>query len=113
MEIIDEVFLGTTVKIAANAIGTPSVPLSECGFELIVWTAPKNDYHEAVKDNAIVLSKEQCIKQSDDSYLAEIPTSTLGKGYIICRMVMRIPDSDCAAGFRQEVLQGLTNIKVI
>ena len=113
MAMIDNVFLGTTIKLALSATGTPSVKMSDCNFDVFVWSASSNDAYSNKPDSAFHLTKAECITEDDNTYIAAVPTDEIGKGYVITRLVIFIEDTDCANGLRKEVLQALPNIKIV
>lgn len=113
MVVMDHVFLGTTIKIMVEAQGTPQIHLDECDFTVYIWTSDKNDVESPKPENYLSCIKESCVPDSEDTYLVEVPTELIGKGYVIVRVEMSVPDTDCANGYRKEVLQSLPNIKIV
>lgn len=114
MELNDIVFLGTTLKISASAIGTPSVNMSDCDFDIYAWCSPTDtEFVDMPSSSFVKKNKNECIPIDSNTYSIEVPTSIIGKGFVVCKLVLHVPDADCANGTRTEVMQGLPHIKVV
>ena len=114
MRVIDNVHIGTTVKYAVRAKGTPSVTMDGCDFDMYAWTSSSNDPKQDIPSKGVIhKSKINCIRVDAGQYAMEIPTGLVGKGYLMVRVELQVPDSDCANGYRPEVQHLFTDIKIV
>lgn len=110
---MEEIWLGTTVKLAITMNGTPNVKLKDCEYDIYVWTNASNDKFCSKPANAVKRTKTSSIEIDDHSCSVEVQTDFIGKGYIIARIECQVPDADCASGYRAEVYQMTTGLKVV
>lgn len=89
------VLLGTELKIA---ISSSTVDLTKCEFTVEVFTRPNKRVNLSKADLKPI--------PGTASFLAVVDSSELGTGgYINVVLTAYIPDSDCADGFRTEVVE--------
>lgn len=95
--------VGTVVKlnISIRPIGT--VSFSQMDFTGNFFT------HE---DRVLTMTKDQFIKVDDDNYVAIIDTSKIGGGNIMCRLEVKVPDTEMANNERLEIVTFKTGIRI-
>lgn len=113
MATFDKVYLGTTIKVAINATGTPNVPLSNMEYNVFVWANATNDADAPMKANVVIRRKNEAVEIDSNSAAVEVQTELIGRGFVIVRIEAQVPDADCAGGYRKEVEQFCPNIKIV
>lgn len=91
----EQVPQGTVKKyeITINPIG--NISLSQCDFKAVFFT---------FGNQPLVITKEEAIKTSDDSYKFVVDTSMVGLGKLECQFIVYVPDADVNGLIRPEIL---------
>ena len=97
-------------------------PIIGTEFKVLVEIEPVDDVHmEDMEltcqfytrlDNPLTVTKEQMIKVDADSYIALVDTTGMGAGSLRNRITVDIPDKDFADGYRREIVDIETGIRV-
>lgn len=102
-ETIDEVPIGSNVKLVFSADLPNDLTLSDVNFTAKVWTAGKS----------VTYTKGNCIATDDpNAYLALVDSTTLGVGEYLITLTVQIPDTDYTSGYRQEIIKINPHVKV-
>lgn len=86
--------IGTEYKINIKMEPLGEVHLTDCDFNARFYVGPTL-YQ--------VITKDDMIYVDDDNYLALVDSSQTGKGNLMARLTVEIPDADFGDGRRTEV----------
>lgn len=97
-------------------------PIIGTEFKVLVEIEPVDDVHMADMEftcqfytrlnDPLTVTKEQMIKVNDDSYIALVDTTGMSAGTLRNRITVDIPDKDFADGYRREVTDISTDVKI-
>lgn len=97
-------------------------PIIGTEFKVLVEIEPVDDVHMAGMEftcqfytrlnEPLTVTKEQMIKVNEDSYIALVDTTGMSAGTLRNRITVDIPDKDFADGYRREVTDVSTDVKI-
>ena len=102
--------MGSTIKVAFELSNLPDCEMRDCDFCVDIWVSDKNDRKQSVPDDALHFTKELMVDVDNNTYIAEVKTGLLKRGYVIGRIVAQVPDSECPSGWRTDIEQAVANI---
>ena len=91
---IQQVTLGSDIKIAFSADLPDGMLMKDVGFTVTVYNADK-------KEREVVAGKDDCIIMTDNEYVVLVNTDDLGVGLYMMKALFTIPDTDYPSGFRK------------
>lgn len=90
--------LGTELKVNVNAELGNGLHLSDVDFNVTFYTT-------MCVGRLLMLEKKDMHKVDKDNYIAVVDTKKVGIGQYWMKLVTKLPDTDCADGFRTEVVR--------
>lgn len=92
-------------------------------FKVLVQVEPVDDVHMSQMDfscsfytdmaSSYEVKKEQMIQLDDDSYIALVDSTGMNPGNLRNRITVDIPDFDFADGYRREIVDVETGVKLM
>ena len=101
---INTIVSGTELKIKIHIDPFENLHMKDYDFECKFYVFPKN---------AITVTKQDMVSIDDDSYLALVDTTTLGKGALHITVTAYIPDSHFEDKTRREIKCVNPNIEIV
>ena len=95
--------VGTEFKIQVSIDPVDSIPMSGMEFTCMFYTSMDKPY---------IVEKSQMIKVDDSNYIALVDTAEMNAGSLRNRITVDIPDSDFSDGYRKEIKDVDTGIKL-
>lgn len=95
-------------------------------FKISVHMEPIDGYHmedskldwyikvfiDGNNSKSIIILKNECIRETIDSYIVPIDTSKLGAGRYMITLTVKIPDLDFPEGFRTDIKTIFTGVTI-
>lgn len=100
----EKIVEGTKKKLALRIDPIGGHTLSSYDFAVEYFTSAMR---------VVKLTKEECLKRDDNTYIIRVDTALTGTGMLKVRVVAYIPDSDFIEGVRTEVYDIETIYEVI
>lgn len=95
--------VGTELKLLVRVLPIGDVHLQDMNFTCHFYTR---------SDSCVKVEKSEMLFVSEDSYIALVDTSDLQAGVLRNRIIFDIPDSDFHDGYRREVTDVETGVKL-
>lgn len=99
----NRLIVGTEFKVMINIEPFDGVHMEEMEFECAFYTRI---------NEPLVVRKSEMIKIDADNYIALVNTEDMNPGTLRNRMIVDIPDRDFADGYRREIVDMVTDMKV-
>ena len=112
---MQNVFVGTDLKLSINATIQDGIHLSNCEFCIYAYCNNVNRNYEIHKDECSPIYSDDN-KEYTDSYVFIIDTNNIGTGNLKLKIVIEVPDTDFSEsdGFtRTEVIIYTTDIQIV
>lgn len=104
MATIDNVFIGTELKLNVHIDQIGELTMDDYNFEFDIYCSPKN---------TINIKKGDAIRIDQDNYVILVDTNAVGAGALKVKIVMEIPDADFDDEMRTEVEIIDTKINIV
>lgn len=101
---IDDVFIGTELKINVNIAPIDGVSMDDYDFEVEFYCSTKK---------ILVFKKADAIRIDNSNYMFCIDTNQLSSGNLKCKVTAFIPDGDFEDLLRTEVQKIDTGINIV
>lgn len=97
--------LGTELKLNITANLGEHLHLCDVNFTTVFYSKPETG-------RQVVINKDELVEIDDDNYVAIVDTDKIGTGEYWMKLFVYIPDEDCPDGYRTEVVNVPTGVKV-
>ena len=101
---MNEIFLGTELKLNVNVEPTGGFSMEDYDFSIEIWTSMKR---------VVTIPKKEAIKIDKDNYVILVDTTLLGGGDLKAKVIANIPDFDYPDTIRTEIVALDLGIKIL
>lgn len=104
MATIEDVFIGTELKLNVHIDRIENITMDDYDFSVDLYCSPKN---------TINIPKSKAVRIDSENYIVLLDTTLVGAGSLKAKITSYIPDDDFDDGYRTVVIMMNTNINIV